>query len=181
MPADDLSGKQIHDDAEIIPFSVDADIGKVTGPDKIRCFLSEILFQMIGTFTVFSTFSRMKGLFGGRFWKSHAAHQPVHSPDADVNAIITLKNVSNLVCSETFIIVRIDLKDDAFDVLVFFDSGSKVFAEVLIISASVDFQDTAESLDVVLKAELMDSVQSLSECGVKMAIAFFKMRFSSSS
>ena len=52
--------------------------------------------------------------------------------------------------------------------------------KMLVISAAADAKDTAEDLDVMLKAKRVDSIQSLFECGVNMAIAFFKIKFSSS-
>ena len=52
---------------------------------------------------------------------------------------------------------------------------------MFVVSTSVNLKDTAESLNVMLETQFMRGSQSLAECGVKMAIAFFKMRFSSSS
>ena len=54
-------------------------------------------------------------------------------------------------------------------------------AQMLVIGAAVDIQHPAEDGDGMLATENVDGGQSLSECGVKIAIAFFKMRFSSSS
>ncbi len=51
---------------------------------------------------------------------------------------------------------------------------------MFVVGTPVDVKDTAESFDVMLETQLMYGGQSLFECGVKMAIAFFKMRFSSS-
>lgn len=52
--------------------------------------------------------------------------------------------------------------------------------KVLVVCASVDPQHTAERFDLMLIPEQMYGVQSFPECGVKMAIAFFRIRFSSS-
>lgn len=52
---------------------------------------------------------------------------------------------------------------------------------MLVIHAAVDIKYTAQSFQIMLETQLVDGIQSLSECGVNMAIAFFKMRFSSSS
>ena len=52
---------------------------------------------------------------------------------------------------------------------------------MLVVGAAVYVKHAAESLYTVLKPELVNSIQSLFECGVNMAIAFFNMRFSSSS
>ena len=43
---------------------------------------------------------------------------------------------------------------------------------MLVVGAAVDIENTAERFNVMLKAQLIDSIQSFSECGVKMAIAF---------
>ena len=51
---------------------------------------------------------------------------------------------------------------------------------MLVIGAAVDAKDTAEDIDVMLKPQGMNSIQSLFECGVTMAIAFFNIKFSSS-
>ena len=53
--------------------------------------------------------------------------------------------------------------------------------EMLVVSTPVDIQNTAESFNIMLKTQFMNGIQSLFECGVNMAIAFFKIRFSSSS
>lgn len=52
---------------------------------------------------------------------------------------------------------------------------------MLIIGASVYTEYPAENGDGMLTRERVDGFQPLSECGVKIAIAFFRMRFSSSS
>ena len=53
--------------------------------------------------------------------------------------------------------------------------------QVLVVGAAVDLQNPAEDGDGMLAGQGVNGLQSLSECGVKIAIAFFKMRFSSSS
>ncbi len=51
---------------------------------------------------------------------------------------------------------------------------------MFVVGAPVDVQHPAEGFDVMQETQVMYGGQSLFECGVKMAIAFFKMRFSSS-
>ena len=51
----------------------------------------------------------------------------------------------------------------------------------LIVSTFVDPQYSAEDRDTVLSGKRFDGSQPLSECGVNIAMAFFSMRFSSSS
>ena len=53
--------------------------------------------------------------------------------------------------------------------------------EMFVVRATVNAEYLAKKIEPVLKAKLVNGGQSLFECGVKIAIAFFKMRFSSSS
>lgn len=181
IPAYYFPGKQINYNTEIEPLSVCFYVSKVTGPDKVWCLLVELLFQMVMAYAVIRIFSTLKRLAGGHFGKFHAAHQPVHSANADADAIIAPEDVRNLVCPKTFVIVRIDLKNDSLNVLVLLNSGGKILAEMLVISAPVYIEYTAKRFNVMLKPQLMNCIQPFSECGVKMAIAFFNIRFSSSS
>ena len=73
----------------------------------------KILLEMIGTSAVFIAFVRMKRLLG-------RIEEAVHSSDADVNAIITLKNI----CFKPFVIVGIDVKNLGSNHLIFFGSVS---------------------------------------------------------
>lgn len=52
---------------------------------------------------------------------------------------------------------------------------------MLVVGAAVDFKHPAQDGDGMLAGQGVDGGYSLSKCGVKIAIAFFKMRFSSSS
>lgn len=49
LPCINLSGKQIHDNAEIIPFAARLKIGDIACLNQIGCVLVEILVQVIGT------------------------------------------------------------------------------------------------------------------------------------
>ena len=53
-------------------------------------------------------------------------------------------------------------------------------AQMPVIGAAVDIQHPAEDGEGMLARESIDSGQSLSEYSVKIAIAFLKIRFSSS-
>ena len=55
-----------------------------------------------------------------------------------MNAIITLKDVSDLIGAKTFVIVGENLKDDTLDVLILPDTGGRDPAEVLVVGAAVD-------------------------------------------
>ena len=90
MPCDDFSGKQIHDNAQIIPFPACFDIGDVTYPDQIRGFLVKILVQMVRASAVIGMCYVVFWLLCGHLRKLQFFHQAVHSADADVDAIITL-------------------------------------------------------------------------------------------
>lgn len=50
MPGNDLAGKEVDDDAEIIPFPGNANIRNIACPHEIRGFLAELLMQMIRAF-----------------------------------------------------------------------------------------------------------------------------------
>lgn len=84
----------------------------------------EILLEMIDALAVFIVFARMKRLLGRHLWQLKRFHQAVHSSDADVNAIITLKNMGDFICSKPFVIVGIDVKNLGSNHLIFFGSVS---------------------------------------------------------
>ncbi len=90
MPCDDFSGKQIHDNAQIIPFSACLDIGDVACPDQIRGFLVKILMRMVVAWAAVGVCCLVPGLVRGHFRELQCFHQSVHSADADVNAMVTL-------------------------------------------------------------------------------------------
>ena len=52
---------------------------------------------------------------------------------------------------------------------------------MLVVGTAVHIKYAAKSLYTMLKSKFVNGIQSLFECGVNMAIAFFNMRFSSSS
>lgn len=73
-------------------------------------------------------------------------------------AIITLKDIGGLVCAEPLVVIRMDMENQGRDVLILPDTRSGFGREMLIISASVDPEDPAESLNTVLETEFMYSV-----------------------
>ena len=133
--------------------------------------------------TVYGIFrlSVVFGPIGRHFGQIHFPHQTVHSSDTDAYAIITLKNISCLVSAEPFVVISIYMKDKLTYLLILRCPRRRGGMEMLVVSTPVDIQDTAESFDTMLKTQFMNGVQSLFECGVNMAIAFFRIRFSSSS
>lgn len=74
-----------------------------------------------------------------------------------------------------------DTENQGSDHLGLLGVGSGFRRKMFVIRTPVYSKDPAQSLDVMLRPELVDSIQSLFECGVNMAITFFRMRFSSSS
>ncbi len=94
----------------------------------------------------------------GHTWQLKSSHQSVHSTDTDVYAIITLKNVSDLVSAETFVVVGIDLKDQSGDLLILFGTISRFRLVMLVVSTSIHIENSAKGFDIVLKTKLMNSV-----------------------
>ena len=119
-------------------------------------------------------------LICGHFRKFHIFHHEVHSSDADEYAIITLEDIRNLVSAEALVAVSINMQNDTSYTLVFYCSGSLNRVKMLVIGTSVNVKYAAQCFDFMLKTKLVYSIQTLFECGVNMAIAFFNMRFSSS-
>ena len=117
-------GKKVHYNAKIVPFTGCFDVCKITNPDKIRSLLVEILLEMIDALAVFIVFVRMKRLLGRHLWQLKRFYQAVHSSDADVDAIITPKNMGDFICSKPFVIVGIDVKNLGSNHLIFFGSVS---------------------------------------------------------
>lgn len=158
MPGNDFSGVQIHHDTEIVPFPARFKVGDVADPYEIGCFLAKVLLQVVGAGSVIGTFDRDKRPISGHFRKLQLFHQSVHSADTDVYAIITLKNIGDLVSSESLVVICMDMKNQGRDPLIFSDTKSGLSRKVLVISASVDSEDPAEGLDAVLETELVNRV-----------------------
>ncbi len=78
----------------------------------------------------------------------HRAHQAVHSFNADVDAIVTLEDMVDFIGA----------KDKAPEILVKRNTGSGRRIKMLVVSASIDKQDTAKRLNTMLKTEPVDSV-----------------------
>ena len=60
--------------------------------------------------------------------------------------------------AKSFVVIRINAQDGGCDMLVFLRAGCRFGTEVLVIGASVDPEEPAESFDTVLEAEFMYSV-----------------------
>ena len=90
------------------------------------------------------------------------------------------KTEGHLFNAQPFVSLDVDLQDPLADLHVFLLPPGGLPPPVLVIGAAVDPQHPAEDGDGMLAGQGVDGFQSLSECGVNIAIAFFKMRFSSS-
>lgn len=109
MPGDCFSREQTNCHARIIPFPASLQIGDVADPDGVRGILGKPLLQVVGTFPVVCTAAGRFRFCSWHFRKVHAAHQPVHSPDADVHAIVTLEDILDFVSAQTLIITGINV------------------------------------------------------------------------
>ena len=143
VPGDDFSGKQIHYDAEIVPFATGSYISEITGPYEVRSFLVKFLLEMIGA-VVACLLMMNERLFSRHAWQLKRSHEPVHSSDTDVDAIITLKDISDLISAKTLLIVGMDLQNEPCNLLILFCTVSGFRGVVLIVSASVNTENLAK-------------------------------------
>lgn len=98
-----------------------------------------------------------------------------------MNAIFTGETKVQLVNAEAFIRFGVQFDNPLLNVLIFEFTLRRLTVQKLVVSASVDPKNSAQSGYFVLAGQSLNSSQSLSECGLKIAMAFFNMRFSSSS
>jgi len=151
VPCNDFPRIEINDHAKIIPPPGGLEVGDITDPYQIRCFLYELLIQLITAIFLVLIFG-VKGCAGGDFGQHHRLHEPVHSADADINAIITFKNTGNFICTKPFLALGIYLQNEGFQLLIFRNSWCRGCVKVLIIGASVDPKYPAKGFDRVLKS-----------------------------
>lgn len=179
---DDLSGIQVRDRADITEPTTHRDIGKIANPDHIGCRLPELLGQQIDAICgVLRAGLRLWRFHGTHFGEIHLFHQPVHSTFTDGYAIFPRKTEFHFAGAQTLVRLGVDLQYPAFQQLVFLLPGRGLTAEMFVIGTAVDTEHPAQNGDPVLSGKRLNGAQSLPECGVKIAMAFFKMRFSSSS
>ena len=124
---------------------------------------------------------RLWRFHGTHFGEIHLFHQPVHSTFTDGYAIFPRKTEFHFAGAQTLVRLGVDLQYPAFQQLVFLLPGRGLTAEMFVIGTAVDTEHPAQNGDPVLSGKRLNGAQSLPECGVKIAMAFFKMRFSSSS
>lgn len=177
----DLSGKKVQNGTDVIELSANLYVGKVADPHKIRGFLVKSLGKdILAGAGILLAFRRFGRLHSAHFGQPHLFHQPVHPTLADGYAMLPRKTEGHLFNAQPFVSLDVDLQDPLADLHVFLLPPGGLPPPVLVIGAAVDPQHPAEDGDGMLAGQGVDGFQSLSECGVNIAIAFFKMRFSSS-
>lgn len=179
---DDFARKQIHDSAKIIVSAAGFHVSEVAYPNLIGQRRIEILRKMIDANALgFSRFCGFERLFGAHLGQIHGFQQTVHSSVADVDAIFSEKTKLELVYAEPLVRTGVKLDDPLLNLAIKKLTFRRFMIQKLVIRASVHPQNSAKRRDFVLAGQRFNGVQSLSECGVKIAMAFFSMRFSSSS
>lgn len=163
---DHLSGIEVQDGADVVELSSNLYIGKVADPDQIwRLLVKSLGEEILADTVIFLVYRRLWRLHGAHFGQFHLFHQPVHPTFADVYAMLLRKTEGHLSDAQPLIGSGIGLQ-----VLLLPVRGLP--PQVLVIGAAVDPEHTAEDGDAMLAGQGVDGVYSLSECGVKIAIAF---------
>ena len=114
------------------------------------------------------------------FNRPTVSYTHLHSAGADGYAIFNRKPLPDFIRAEPFAGFGVQFQNCRTDFLVFQRTRSRSMMKMLVIGTAVDTKDAAEDIDVMFKPQGMNSIQSLFECGVNMAIAFFNIKFSSS-
>lgn len=179
---DHLSGIEVQNGADVMELSTDSYIGKIADPDEIGRFLVKVLGEKIlADVIIFLVGRRLWRLHGAHLGQFHLFHQPVHPTFADVYAMLPCKTEPHLPDAQPLVGSGIGLQDPSANLQVLLLPAGGLPPQVLVVGAAVDPEHAAEDRDAMLAGQGVDGAYSLSECGVKIAIAFFKMRFSSSS
>ena len=79
---------------------------------------------MISAFTVVFVAIIAIRFVCGYAWQFKSFHQAVNSTNADGNAIVTLKNISDFISTKPFVVISINLKKLLSDFLIFFGAVS---------------------------------------------------------
>ena len=157
-------------------------VGKVTDPNQIGSFLVKSLRKKILTDAgIHFVCCCFWWLNGAHFGQPHLFHQPVHPTFADGNAMLPRKTESHLFDAQPFVGFSVKFQNPLPNLLILLLPAGGLTPQVLVVGAAVDPKHPAEDGDRMLARQGLNGLQSLSECGVKIAIAFFRMRFSSSS
>lgn len=115
------------------------------------------------------------------FWQIHTFHKAINPLRTYIYAIFTGKAIFYLVSSEAFFWSCIKLGNTTSNPTVFKLSFRGLVMKKFVICASVDTKNTAKRCNSVFWWQQLYGIQSLPEFGVNIAMAFFSIRFSSSS
>lgn len=74
-----------------------------------------------------------------------------------MDAIITLKNEGDFVCTKPFVVIGINMEDQGSNVLILFDTRSRFSRKMLIVGASVNPQDSTERFNVWIYTKKVDT------------------------
>ena len=177
-----LSGIEIQDGADVMELSSNFYVGKVTDPNQIGSFLVKSLRKKILTDAgILFVCCCCRWLNSAHFGQPHLFHQPVHPTFADGNAMLPRKTESHLFDAQPFVGFSINFQNPLPNLHILLMPVGGLMPQMLVVGAAVDPKHPTQDGDGVLAGQGLNGIQSLSECGVKIAIAFFRMRFSSSS
>ncbi len=105
---------------------------------------------MIGTDSVVRMAAANHRFCGRHLGQLQRFHQSVHSSDTDMDAIITLENKGNFICSGPLVVVGVNMENQRRNVWILPDTGRRFSRKMFVVSASVDIEDPAERFDAVL-------------------------------
>ena len=123
------------------------------------------------------------GIYTVRYSASqiHALHKTINFLSTYIYAIFTFETFFHLVSSEALLGSCIQFNNTSAYPAVFNFSFWRLMMKKFVICASVDMKNTAKRCYCVFWWHQLNGIQSLSEWGVNIAMAFFSIRFSSSS
>ena len=139
-----------------------------------QCIARKLLGKQISTSSGFLfCISGSRRFYGAHLGAVHLFHQSVHPTFTDGYAIITCETDSYFASSQAFIGFGIDFQDFLLDFHIFLLPAGSLTIDKLVISTSVDVQNPAKDRNAMLSRQCLNSLSSLSACGVKIAMAFF--------
>ena len=142
----------------------------------------EVLTDLIDEAFVWRNRSRFEDRFsGGDSRQVHRLHQAIGSSNTDLAAIFNAQTAGHLAHAQSLFRTDPQGKNLLTDNLVLKLARPYLGSVVLVVGTTFDMQNPAEGRDAMLMTQRVHCIHSFPECGVNMAIAFFRMRFSSSS
>lgn len=110
--SDDFSGVEVQDGTDVMEFTTNFYVSKITNPNHIWSFLVKSLRKKILTDAGILFTCRCFGLLNGaHFGQLHLFHQPVHPTFADGNAMLPRKTEGHLLYTQPFVGLGVDLQD----------------------------------------------------------------------